>query len=176
MLNINTNELPEKQENDFSPFKAQVPVLIEQFQVDTNQQTGLQYLSLKAQVLDGEYKGRILWDDFNGLIDGTSEAWNNARNFNITEASGARIRTLLEAVGLPQLTDPSQLVNKTCVMDVYVNKKGYQAVSKYLAAGVQSTPQQAAPQANNPSANPGTASTPFDSSNAQPPANPFASS
>lgn len=144
MLNINAGALPEQQDSNFEPFKAQVTCVIDEFTVDTDQKHGLPYLNAKFQVLEGDYKGRILWADFKGLLEGTSDAWNSALGFNVTEMSGGALRSLLEAVGIDNLTDPQQLFGKVTVVDAYKNKKGYQAISKYLRAGAVTT--QAAPQ------------------------------
>lgn len=114
-----------------------------------------QQLVLTWEVLDGEFKGRKIWDRLN----------ISNPNKQAEQISQAALSAICHACGVMQLQDSSQLHAKPMRIRVTVEKsegyeasnkvKGYEAVAgtsapAFSAPGFQQAPQQAAPAANTP--------------------------
>lgn len=114
-----------------------------------------QQLVLTWEVLDGEFKGRKIWDRLN----------ISNPNKQAEQISQAALSAICHACGVMQLQDSSQLHAKPMRIRVTVEKsegyeasnkvKGYEAVAgtsapAFSAPSFQQAPQQAAPAANTP--------------------------
>ena len=109
-----------------------------------------EYLQITFEILDGQFKGRKIWDRL------------NIRNSNKTAEDIAQraLSALCHAVGIIELEDSDQLHNIPVMLDVAVDpaKGEYSAsnrVKGYSAAGAQSSapaPRAAAPAAAAPAA------------------------
>lgn len=114
-----------------------------------------QQLVLTWEVLEGDFKGRKVWDRLN----------ISNPNKQAEQISQAALSAICHAAGVLQLQDSSQLHNKPMRIRVNVKKsegyepsnevKGYEAVQgmtspAFTAPGFQQAPQQAAQAANTP--------------------------
>lgn len=110
-----------------------------------------QKLVLTWEVLDGEFKGRKVWDSLN-ISNPSKQA---------EQISQAALSAICHAAGVLQLQDSAQLHNKPMRIRVNIEKsegyepsnkvKGYEAVAgtaapAFSAPGFQQAPQQQAPQ------------------------------
>ena len=109
--------------------------------------SGGQYLELELEILDGNFKGRKLWDRIN-LVNS---------NPKTVEIAQRQLSSLCYATGVMTVTDSSQLHNLPVVATVKYREpqNGYDASNEirgYKKANSQATPQapqqQAAPVTN----------------------------
>lgn len=119
-------------------------VSIDSIEPDTHPDIGQQFLSLKLQIVSGEYSGRFFRDRWHGLIPGTAGAFSElgGPKFDVEKASQVRLGTMMDAVGLSTLEDTNQFLGKIVVVKVN-NKDGWNNVKKYSASGgvqAQTTP------------------------------------
>lgn len=118
-------------------------VIIDSEMKDTNSGTG-KYLQLTIEVVDGQYKGRRVWDRLN-LINSNSKAVEIARS---------TLSSICHAVGVLQPKDSGELHNIPLTVRVAVRKrqdngedtnevKGYKPLTKKSEPQVTSESEKA---------------------------------
>ena len=129
---FDTNSVPPQE--DFEPIPpGKYPVLIEAAEVKQTRAGNGHYLKLKLQVLDGPYKGRIVFDNIN----------IQNPNQQCQEIGLRTLAALGKAIGLNAIGDTAQLLNQCCIASVKV-KDGQNEVRTYAPltpAGAPSVPQ-----------------------------------
>lgn len=140
----------EPQSNDFEILPAGVYVAhITQSDVKTTKVGTGQYLSLTWEILDGQHKGRKVFENINFQNP-------SAKAQSIGQAS---LSSLCRAVNVPVLKDSTALHNKPCRIKVGIEKgdgqygdknnvKGYEAIAAGFAPAPQAPQQQQAAPAN----------------------------
>jgi hypothetical protein len=92
---------------------------------DTKSGTG-QYIRCTYQILDGEYKNRKIWSNF------------NIRNSNpqAEQIGKAQLASAVQAMGLTRISDTAELHNKPLVIKVKVRKQdGYEDTNDVAGFG-----------------------------------------
>jgi hypothetical protein len=116
---------------------GEYPVLIEAAEYKETKKGDGHYVALTMMVLDGQYKGRKLWDNIN---------IHNPNEKTVTIALKA-FGALGRAIGVEAITDTSQLLNQVIAVKAVVKKDNIygerNAVQKYLS------PTEAQPQVGN---------------------------
>ena len=112
------------------------PVMIEKAEVKPTKAGTGAYIELVLCILEGPYKNRKLWHRLN--IKNPSEL--------CVSIGLSTLRALCDAIGITVLGSEDQLVNKTCLAHVKVDKNGQNDVRTYSAA----TPLTAPPSAPTP--------------------------
>lgn len=132
---------------DFSPVPAgEYVVMITESEMKPTR-TGGEMLSLTHQVIDGEFKGRLIWESLN-LVN------SNPKTVQIAQG---HLSAICHAAGITQaITDSEQLHNRPMIIRVEVDEQeGYRPrnrVKAWKAVGTQpvapaSAPRPAAPAA-----------------------------
>jgi hypothetical protein len=118
-----------------------------------------QYLWLEHEIIDGDFKGRLLWNNLN-LVNASAEAVQIARR---------QLSAICHAIGEMNVTDSEQLHFKPFIVSVKLKPAGFREKNGYVttdakneiggykaASGpgvqVRSAPQTQAPQASRPAA------------------------
>lgn len=97
---------------DFEPVPpGEYPVLIELAEVQQNKKANGYFLKLQMAILDGEYKGRKVWDYIN--IQNPSEQC-------VAIAMGT-LAAIGRALGIPNLNDEALLLNQVIIAHVKVS-------------------------------------------------------
>lgn len=138
-------------QNDYSPIPAgdYIAQIIESEIKQTKSGTG-QMLTLHWQVLDGAFKGRLVFDRIN-IIN---------QNPKAQEIGQAQLSSICRACGVGELVDSAQLHNKPTQISVKIRKdetygdgnevKAYKSLSGAAATSAIPAAAQAAPAANTP--------------------------
>lgn len=112
------------------------PVLIDKAEVKLTKKGDGKYINLEMSVLDGPHKGRKVFSKI------------NVRNPSpqCVEIGRKELSALGRAVGVPVITDTSQLINKACIAHVKVKDDQNEArtYSPLTPAGAPGVPQQPA--------------------------------
>ena len=143
-LNIDTTHIDTAPR--FDPIPAgDYPVIITESETKLTKDGSGQYLQLKLEVQDGEFRGRILFDRLN--------LWNN--NTQAKEIAHRQLAQIAHAVGVLQVADSEQLHFKPLIATIKVRPardnfeasnevKGYKQAA---GAPVQQAQPFAAPRA-----------------------------
>ena len=110
------------------------PCLIEESELKSTKKGDGYYVKLVMSVLDGQFKGRKVFDNIN----------ISNPNQQAMEIGQRSLSALALAIGLPAVTDTAQLANQCVVASVKV-KDGDNQVRTYLPIGGQQPPQQSPP-------------------------------
>ena len=109
LLNIDTSHIDPTPR--FDPIPAgDYPVIITESETKLTKDSTGQYLQLKLEVQDGEFRGRILFDRLN--------LWNN--NAQAKEIAHRQLAQIAHAVGVLQVADSEQLHFKPLIATVKV--------------------------------------------------------
>lgn len=150
-LNIDTSHIDPAPR--FDPIPAgDYPVIITESETKLTKDGSGQYLQLKLEIQDGEFRGRILFDRLN--------LWNN--NAQAKEIAHRQLAQIAHAVGVLQVADSEQLHYKPLIATVKVRPasgayeasndiKGYkQAAGAPVMQQPFNAPRAPAPQAAAP--------------------------
>jgi hypothetical protein len=124
-LGINLDEIPERENQEYAPLaEGDYTVAC----IDTNYKTTKagdgKYLSCKFQILSGNSKGRIIWENMN-LVNPSEDAVKIGRG---------KIKELSKAIGLHgTLNDSIQLHDQPLIIRLGLNKKGEIEVKKFMS-------------------------------------------
>ena len=138
-LNMNFNAADVQPTSDYSPLPNGEYLVVVLASDMKPTKSGGQYLELELEVLDGNFKGRKLWDRIN-LVN---------TNPKTVEIAQRQLSSLCHAIGVMNVTDSAQLHNIPVIATIKYKdpQNGYGAsneVRGYKKANDQSTPQ--APQ------------------------------
>lgn len=113
MASINFNAEQVKPQDDFTPIPAgdYIAQITESEIKATKSGTG-QMLTLRWQVLDGQFKGRLVFDRIN-IIN---------QNPTAQQIGQSQLSSICRAVGVMQLADSVQLHNRPAIISVKVRK------------------------------------------------------
>ena len=136
---FNVNDAPEVS-GGFEPIPAGVyPAMISGSEVRTSPTSGAEYLNLTYEIIDGPYKGRLIWHILN--------LWNkNDKAKNIARAELGKIQ---QATGIDEVQDSAALHNKPHMVKVAIEpgKGGYEPKNKitgWKAISTEFPPKEAA--------------------------------
>lgn len=113
VFNFNANDV--EPADDFSPVPVgdyKAAITESEFKETVNNPNN-KYLSLKMQILEGEYKNRVLFDNLNLIRTGNSE--NDQKTVRIAQQ---RLSSICRAVGKMNVKDTSELHNKPMLISV----------------------------------------------------------
>lgn len=115
-LNINTDELPENEEYQELP-DGDYPCIVIESEIKETQAGDGSFLKLTLQVFDGDYKGRLIWENLN--------LYN--KNDTTVKIAEQTLKSICKAVSFSgQLKDSVELHDTPLVVTLYRNKKGNQ--------------------------------------------------
>lgn len=119
------------------PFNAFEPLPVGEYKVilqsaegpiETANGTG-SYLKLRFQVIEGEYKNRVLFENLNLWRTGTSE-----KDKTTIRIAQSKLRDLCLAVGKAKIKDTSELLNKPLVVHLKVRDGGAYGLQNEITA------------------------------------------
>lgn len=146
-----------KPQDDFSPVPAgdYIAQVTESEIKATKSGTG-QMLTLRWQILDGQFKGRLVFDRIN-IIN---------QNPTAQQIGQSQLSSICRAAGVMQLADSVQLHNRPCIITVKIRKDeqygdGNEVRAYKPASGVAPVAAPAFAQAANPHAAPAGAVPPW---------------
>lgn len=118
---------------DFQVIPAgKYPVLIEKAELKPTKANDGLFIELQLQILDGDFKGRKLWDRIN-IANPSQEC---------VQIGVACLAALGKALGMRVVQNESQLINGVCIAHVKIDKHDQNAIRTYSAI---EKPPQAAP-------------------------------
>lgn len=127
-------------QKDFEPISpGKYPVLIEAAECKQTKAGNGFYLKLTLSVLDGQHKGRKVWDNIN--IENPSA--------QCVEIGLKTLAALGQAIGIPKLKDESQLLNQVAIAHVKV-KDGQNSVRTYSSVQATASAALVVPDAPQP--------------------------
>lgn len=116
-LNYNTEELPDSEDYAELP-EGDYPCIISESELKDTKAGDGQYLKLTFQVFEGDFKGRLIWENLN--------LYN--KNETAVKIAEQTLKKICAAVGFTgQLKDSAQLHDTPLRVTLYRNKKGEQA-------------------------------------------------
>ncbi|NRA37012.1 MAG: DUF669 domain-containing protein [Planctomycetes bacterium] len=107
-LNFNANNHePKNGENEAIPGGEYQACIVATTMKENKKKNG-QYLEIESEIIDGQFKGRRIWDRLN--IDNPNET--------AVEIAKGRLSAICHAVGVMEMTDTAQLQDRPLVIKV----------------------------------------------------------
>ena len=147
MVAINNTNRADLPTSDFPEIPSgEYLCVVQSISEDIHKKVPMKYLKVKLQILEGQYKNSLFFEDWYGLIAGTEGQFVNVvPSFNIEKASQVRFGEMLDALNLKGIANTDPMVGQAVMVKV-VLKDGRTNVRGYKPSAP--TAAQAAPAAN----------------------------
>lgn len=158
MVALNSTKTEELPDSDFPEIPTgEYKVLVKSIDEALHKKIPQKYLKVRLEILEGDYANKPLFDQWYGLIPGTSGAFVSLSDkMNIEKSSLSRFKSLLKALDISNIDNTNILIDKIVTVKARLSG-GFTNIDAYetSASGVVTNTQHPIPDSNDNSNNTG---------------------